>query len=473
VGRGGNSRSSKGISFDYLQHLDNTTTSFFFTNFPEDASSEDLWRLFLKYGRVWEVYIPKKVDKRGRRFGFMKFKEVKEVEALTESLTDVWLGTFKLHVNRSRFNRSEKKEVQLTNVPPLGLLAIREEDKSGNPYRSALLGAPGSGNVRGAYMVIKAAVNESLRKELKGSVVGKLAQEKDVKRIQSILMMEGFKSIYVTHLGSNMVVLRSPVEGDVDRLLRSKNECLEYFFSELRPWAPNIVSVHRETWIQVFGIPLHIWGEDFFKQVGSKLGVFLDYDEETASMRRFDVARIWIQTDICAAIDTVIKVDVEGMIFNVRVVEERGRVGPVVAVEEGLLDEGSQVVPSEASGDEEEVFGGGDGNSGDDEASEPEVDGDVSVTVQKGGNHEEARVCDMREEEVRKRNDPLSSGKSTKIPDSNEGIKSAVQIVGGNELLVTKLGDKGSELVGPTQGVDVACEGVNGCKTQDFHCTIF
>jgi hypothetical protein len=66
VGRGGNSRSSKGISFDYLQHLDNTTTSFFFTNFPEDASSEDLWRLFLKYGRVWEVYIPKKVDKRGR-----------------------------------------------------------------------------------------------------------------------------------------------------------------------------------------------------------------------------------------------------------------------------------------------------------------------------------------------------------------------------------------------------------------------
>jgi hypothetical protein len=312
-------------------------------------------------------------------------------------------------------------------------------------------------------MVIKASVNESLRKELKGGVVGKLAREKDVKRIQSILMMEGYKSISVTHLGSNMVVLRSPVEGDVDRLLRSKNECLEYFFSELRPWAPNIVSAHRETWIQVFGIPLHIWGEDFFKQVGSKLGVFLDYDEETASMRRFDVARIWIQTDICAAIDSVIKVDVEGMVFNVRVVEERGRVWLVVRVDDGLLDEGSRLVPSEASGEEEEeVFGGGDGNSGDDEASEPELDGDVSVTIQKGGNHEEARVCDLREEEARKRNDPLSSEKSTEIPDSNEGIKSVIQSVGGSDLLVTKLGDKGSELVGPTYGVDVIHEGMNG-----------
>jgi hypothetical protein len=66
LGKRGNSRYSKGKSIDFLQHLDNTTTSFFFTNFPEDALSEELWRLFLKFGRVWEVYIPKKVDKRGR-----------------------------------------------------------------------------------------------------------------------------------------------------------------------------------------------------------------------------------------------------------------------------------------------------------------------------------------------------------------------------------------------------------------------
>jgi hypothetical protein len=45
----------------------------------------------LKYGRVGEVYIPKKLDKRGHLFGFVKFKEVKEVEVLSESLRDVWI----------------------------------------------------------------------------------------------------------------------------------------------------------------------------------------------------------------------------------------------------------------------------------------------------------------------------------------------------------------------------------------------
>jgi hypothetical protein len=56
---------------------------------------------------VGEVYIPKKLDKKGRRFGFVKFKEVHEVEKLSESLSDVWIGSFKLWINRSRFQRAD------------------------------------------------------------------------------------------------------------------------------------------------------------------------------------------------------------------------------------------------------------------------------------------------------------------------------------------------------------------------------
>jgi hypothetical protein len=42
------------------------------------------------------VYLPKKLDKRGKRFGFVKFKEVEEVEVLSEKLRDVWMGSYKL-----------------------------------------------------------------------------------------------------------------------------------------------------------------------------------------------------------------------------------------------------------------------------------------------------------------------------------------------------------------------------------------
>ncbi|MCI19841.1 RNA recognition motif, partial [Trifolium medium] len=43
-------------------------------------------KVFAKFGRVGEVYIPNKVDKWGRRFGFVKFLEVKNAEELNIKL---------------------------------------------------------------------------------------------------------------------------------------------------------------------------------------------------------------------------------------------------------------------------------------------------------------------------------------------------------------------------------------------------
>jgi hypothetical protein len=44
----------------FVNRLDQETTSFFFTNFPEDVKVVELWSIFAKHGRVGEVYIPKK-----------------------------------------------------------------------------------------------------------------------------------------------------------------------------------------------------------------------------------------------------------------------------------------------------------------------------------------------------------------------------------------------------------------------------
>jgi RNA recognition motif-containing protein len=285
-GLGGSARAKRK---GFFHHLDQVTTSFFITNLPESVTTGELWKLFLKYGRVGEVYIPKKLDKRGRRFGFVKFKDVEDVEALSDKLRDVWVGPVKIWVNRSRFARSETKGVKsqqvLTNKPKLPL----EEVAVGRSYKTAVVG---DGDA--LQQVIKVPVNEEFCKELRGSMVGRLAREKDVKRIQTTLFMEGFPSITVSHMGDNMVLLRSPVDGDVDRLMKSKNECLHYYFSELKPWNPGLIATHREVWVQVYDIPLHIWGEELFKMVGKKLGVFMDFDKETARMVRFDVARLKI-----------------------------------------------------------------------------------------------------------------------------------------------------------------------------------
>lgn len=81
--------------------MDRASTPFFFTNFSEEVGAMDLRRLFAQYGRVGEVFIPRNLNKWGRRFSFVKFKNVQNVE-------DGGPGKFKLKVNKARLGREEK-----------------------------------------------------------------------------------------------------------------------------------------------------------------------------------------------------------------------------------------------------------------------------------------------------------------------------------------------------------------------------
>lgn len=49
-----------------------------------------------------DVYDPAQIDKRGGRYGFVKFMKVADVEDLEKRLQQIWIGTFKLRVQRSR-----------------------------------------------------------------------------------------------------------------------------------------------------------------------------------------------------------------------------------------------------------------------------------------------------------------------------------------------------------------------------------
>jgi hypothetical protein len=334
-------------------------------------------KFFLKFGRVGEIYIPKKLDNRGRRFGFVKFKEVKDVGQLSERLRDVWIGTFKLIVNRSRFARSESKEAPSQKVSSERPNLKLKEAEVGRSFQMALMG----GGRLSSVEVLKVPVNEELCGELQGSVVGTLAREKDVRQIQTTLLMEGFKSISVTHMGGNMALLRSTVECGVGRLLRSKNECIKYYFTELKLWNPGLFAVQRGVWIQVYGFSLHIWGDNLFKMIGKSLGMFMDYDDETARMVRFDVARLKILTTTWAVMDVNLKVEVEGVCFNLWVVEERERQRSAVVLRGERDDEGSRVVPSEGGVEVYDGFSDGAEHSDEDEVSGEESDGDARKGV--------------------------------------------------------------------------------------------
>ncbi|GAU23412.1 hypothetical protein TSUD_331090 [Trifolium subterraneum] len=257
-------------------------------------------------------------------------------------------------------------------------------------------------------------------------------------------------------MGGNMALLRSSIEGDVERLLRSKKDSMKYYFSELKPWNPGLLAVQREVWIQVYGIPIHIWGENLFKMVGAKLGVFLDFDEATASMERFDVARLKILTATWALIDMNLKVEVEGVRFNLWVVEERGKQTSVVVVGGEREDVGSLVVPSEGSDEVEEEFVGVADNSGEDEASGNELDVDMAKNVQHGGRYDTKSDRPMSEQVAKRSDEVLTCEKSTNFSNSQKENMYVAHGYVVNEETVIRQREKGIVLAVSTKVVE-AC----------------
>ncbi|KAK2449432.1 hypothetical protein QL285_008629 [Trifolium repens] len=197
--------------------------------------------------------------------------------------------------------------------------------------------------------------------------------------------------------------------------------------------------------------------------VGKELGVFLDFDEETARMARFDVARIKVLTTTWASIDTTLKVEVEGVCFNLWLVEERGLQRSTLVVGEEQEEVGSVVVPGGGSGDEDVVSEGGEVNSGEDDISSDELqhggtnkgNSDVALGVQlpKGGENS------------------LTCNKSTNIPSSQKEIPSVAPEDVGNVELGCSQGEKESSLAVSVKGGERISNG--DCGTQEVVETIF
>ncbi|GAU09987.1 hypothetical protein TSUD_393040 [Trifolium subterraneum] len=330
-------RRSRGKQRGYVHRLDSEATSFFFTNFPDDIKAVDLWPRFARFGRVGEVYIPSKVDKQGRRFGFVKFREVKEASELLRRLSNIWIGTFKLRINLSKFvRRAEATQWEEGHREGNGGQRVRD----GKSFKVALAGEKevDAGVVVGtsaqggqlkkvvaseSEVVWEVEAEEERMASLVGAFVGFLVEDKDAQSLQNNFRMSGFHSLKVTVMGFKQVLLWSDKADEVKEVVETVGWWCS-LFEKLVPWSPDLISNHRVIWLGCFGVPIHAWGVDLFRALAFKYGRFIEIDANTSNLKRCDVARVKIVTKNPKLIDSVMVVKVCDQRFEIKVLEESG-----------------------------------------------------------------------------------------------------------------------------------------------------
>jgi hypothetical protein len=336
--------SEKRKGFGFFHHLDRITTPFYFTNFPDNVKVMDLWGLFNKFGRVGEVYIPNKLDKKGQRFGFVKFKEVSNAKELEDRLGDVWWDSFKLRINLSRFNRGAKEssdsKVQrgegVSTHPKEPLFQQRAGGVArvaqGKSYRTALTQEVNEVRSTGTIAVhdksqlvqpkvLVAKVDMEHLKKLETSYVGFLLEEKDASKVSEGLILEGYDWVKATYMGGNMLLSILSLRSVKDAVLANQ-KWWEGWFRSILEWSLDMFFDRRVVWLRCRGVPLHAWDESLFSSVAKKFGMFIEVDGTTANHTKLDVARVKISTSRMAFIDMDIMISVLDKNYQIWVVEE-------------------------------------------------------------------------------------------------------------------------------------------------------
>ncbi|GKV27405.1 hypothetical protein SLEP1_g36578 [Rubroshorea leprosula] len=337
----------------YDQGMYKQATPYFFSNFPEDWSYEEMWRTFLKFGRVYDIYSPSRKSRSGVRFGFVRFLNVHDIRELERQLDQIWVGGRKLWVNIPKYG--DEKKVELKGR--IGQEA-RPIDQS-RSYAEALKGH-GVGKMEGAseghlsadlvrrteiknreVFGIKdsrkvwkekgrgaswAGMEYKIKEEdcawLEGCYVGTTRSVEMVRNLQEKFYMEGYFFCRVRAMGGKMVLLDCEDKEELKDLVEMAADWLGQWFEEIQPWSPELVAHERFVWIRCQGVPLNAWRSDFFEKMGSSWGKFICLDDNTSNKKRFDIARFLISTPITHSISVSRQIKVNGILHNIMFKEE-------------------------------------------------------------------------------------------------------------------------------------------------------
>ncbi|GKD13725.1 RNA-directed DNA polymerase, eukaryota [Tanacetum coccineum] len=196
--------------------------SIFVSNFPEDATARDLWKACNTYGTVVDVFIPYKRSKAGKRFAFVHFIKVMNLDRLVENLCTIWIGRFHLHVNHVRFERPQKR-----NNPIL-------KGTNSEVYKNSFASVLKDGHVPFVIPDLTLVLDESCIKDhdFKLPFMGKVKDVSAIPNLPIIIIKKGFQNVKLTYLSGTWVWIRQKSQENCQKRANTDTRTEEYARAE-------------------------------------------------------------------------------------------------------------------------------------------------------------------------------------------------------------------------------------------------
>ncbi|XP_058759365.1 uncharacterized protein LOC131632637 [Vicia villosa] len=305
-------------------------SSFFVMEFGVRWRARDLLMEFKELGDIEEVVIPPKKDKFGRRYGFVRFLNVKDEELLATKLNNVVLEGRKIFANLPRFSRG--KEVKVKAIKK-NQVVVKKDSKtnSSNWYGGRVMGRTyadvtqrRSGDINAEKQVLRTVIyqpNQENHIQYSKAYTGRIKEPEKMVDFKRLFHEEGIFNIRVTSLGPNICLLEDLVGGDVETFTEERKSWWSQWFWSISPWKPRDIDTGRFAWLKVMGVPCHAWGEKCFSLLVGDRGKLVKSDEATMLKHRMAEAIVCILTESKERIEEKFNLSIEGQIFVISMFE--------------------------------------------------------------------------------------------------------------------------------------------------------
>ncbi|GKD67707.1 RNA-directed DNA polymerase, eukaryota, partial [Tanacetum coccineum] len=219
--------------------------SVFVTNFPVNFGQRDLWKLCESYGTVVDVFIPNQLSKAGKRFAFVRFIKVNDMDRLIGNLCTLWVDRFHLHANAVRYERPSRPVIlmryPLPNHPIQSGSFVNMVKERNAPNSSSFPPLPTS------MVVLDDSCLSS--RNLSLHVMGKVRDPNSIPNLCSILLKEGFPGVSMSYLGGLWVLIESDSSDSKSKLLQHTG--VKSWFDTLQDAVHDFVSEDRIVWVDI------------------------------------------------------------------------------------------------------------------------------------------------------------------------------------------------------------------------------
>ena len=322
----------------------NVFSTFFFSNFPHGFGETDMAKVFQKWARVMEVFISRRLNKWGRRFGFVRFLDVKNVVRLEGELDQIYIGNRKLHVIIPKYRRFQSESNMAERRTP----RTHHMESQKEAWARPLLDEEGKGTERRKELWVEKkrtrtfveVVIGASQEQWKGlsvkthqhmpqwminSFIGKLGEGMDFDKPGEEIMKGGMSMVRARYMGDNLVLLSPREGGAMENIMKLNKGWFESVFSSVSPWSFSSGASHRIVWVRCDGLPLPMWNKECFAKVIGELpreAAVVSIDEATLTWEVLEYARLQVRVQNAGSVRWARRIQINDHMCSILVKKE-------------------------------------------------------------------------------------------------------------------------------------------------------